>query len=302
MALATSGRDRRTLAARRPHAPPPDRPARPAHPRIPTSSGSRSSPQTQSRRRSQRRRSSSPARAVPQRKPTRAAAGRDRRRAGPYDPCGRPRMTHDPTFWLLARASGLTAYALLTATVLAGLVLKSRPFGRAVKRGGSHRRAPLPDLSRARNARAARRRADARPDRAHAARRARRTRHLAVSAPRRLVRRPRLRARRARRSLVLRPSPHRLPRLAAPPLGDVFPLRRSQPPTASRPAPTRRGRGHSVSISGRWAPSPSQPRGVRSPAPTAPPPHPCVKGASDGQDRDRPFPLQRVRRLRRPCA
>lgn len=42
-------------------------------------------------------------------------------------------MTHDPTFWLLARASGLTAYVLLTTTVLAGLVLKSRPFGRALK-------------------------------------------------------------------------------------------------------------------------------------------------------------------------
>lgn len=42
-------------------------------------------------------------------------------------------MTADPTFWLLARASGLTAYVLLTATVLAGLVLKSRPFGRALK-------------------------------------------------------------------------------------------------------------------------------------------------------------------------
>jgi methionine sulfoxide reductase heme-binding subunit len=39
----------------------------------------------------------------------------------------------DPTFWLLARASGLTAYVLLTMTALAGLVLKSRPFGRAVK-------------------------------------------------------------------------------------------------------------------------------------------------------------------------
>jgi methionine sulfoxide reductase heme-binding subunit len=34
----------------------------------------------------------------------------------------------DPTFWLLARASGLTAYVLLTASILAGLVLKSRPF------------------------------------------------------------------------------------------------------------------------------------------------------------------------------
>jgi DMSO/TMAO reductase YedYZ heme-binding membrane subunit len=39
----------------------------------------------------------------------------------------------DPTFWLLARASGLTAYVLLTGSVLAGLTLKSRPFGRALK-------------------------------------------------------------------------------------------------------------------------------------------------------------------------
>ena len=39
----------------------------------------------------------------------------------------------DPTFWILARASGLTAYALITAAVVAGLVLKSRPFGRALK-------------------------------------------------------------------------------------------------------------------------------------------------------------------------
>ena len=37
-------------------------------------------------------------------------------------------MTHDPTFWLLARASGVGAYAMLTFSVLAGLVLKSRPF------------------------------------------------------------------------------------------------------------------------------------------------------------------------------
>jgi methionine sulfoxide reductase heme-binding subunit len=42
-------------------------------------------------------------------------------------------MTHDPTFWLLARASGLAAYVLITGSVLAGLVLKSRPFGRSVK-------------------------------------------------------------------------------------------------------------------------------------------------------------------------
>jgi len=39
----------------------------------------------------------------------------------------------DPTFWILARATGLTAYVLLTATVLGGLVLKSRPFGARVR-------------------------------------------------------------------------------------------------------------------------------------------------------------------------
>jgi len=37
-------------------------------------------------------------------------------------------MRHDPTFWLLARASGLTAYVMLTLSILAGLVIKSRPF------------------------------------------------------------------------------------------------------------------------------------------------------------------------------
>ena len=37
-------------------------------------------------------------------------------------------MRNDPTFWILARASGFTAYLLLTASVLGGLVLKSRPF------------------------------------------------------------------------------------------------------------------------------------------------------------------------------
>ena len=40
---------------------------------------------------------------------------------------------NDPTFWILARASGLTAYALLTLSVLAGLVVKSKPFGKAVR-------------------------------------------------------------------------------------------------------------------------------------------------------------------------
>lgn len=42
-------------------------------------------------------------------------------------------MSHDPTFWILARAAGFTAYILLTASVLAGLVVKARPFGRALR-------------------------------------------------------------------------------------------------------------------------------------------------------------------------
>jgi predicted ferric reductase len=38
----------------------------------------------------------------------------------------------DPTFWILARASGLTAYVLLTLSVLVGLTVKSKPFGKTV--------------------------------------------------------------------------------------------------------------------------------------------------------------------------
>ena len=42
-------------------------------------------------------------------------------------------MSSDPTFWIEARASGMLAFALLTLSVIAGLVLKSRPFGTALK-------------------------------------------------------------------------------------------------------------------------------------------------------------------------
>ena len=42
-------------------------------------------------------------------------------------------MKSDPTFWLLARATGIAAYVLLTVSVLAGLLVKSRPFGTAIK-------------------------------------------------------------------------------------------------------------------------------------------------------------------------
>ena len=59
-------------------------------------------------------------------------------------------MKADPTFWLLARATGLAAYVLLTVSVLAGLVVKSRPFGRAIKPASAtqlHRTLALLSLS-----------------------------------------------------------------------------------------------------------------------------------------------------------
>ena len=37
-------------------------------------------------------------------------------------------MRTDPTFWLLARSGGFLAYLLVTASLLAGLLLKVRPF------------------------------------------------------------------------------------------------------------------------------------------------------------------------------
>jgi methionine sulfoxide reductase heme-binding subunit len=42
-------------------------------------------------------------------------------------------VSSDPTFWIEARASGMLAFALLTCSVLAGLVLRSRPFGASLK-------------------------------------------------------------------------------------------------------------------------------------------------------------------------
>lgn len=42
-------------------------------------------------------------------------------------------MRTDPTVWILARASGLTAYVLLTMATLAGPLLKSRALGSRVR-------------------------------------------------------------------------------------------------------------------------------------------------------------------------
>jgi sulfoxide reductase heme-binding subunit YedZ len=58
-------------------------------------------------------------------------------------------MKHDPTFWLLARASGFTAYVLVTLSVLAGLAVKSRPFRniRPASQTDTHRAFALAGLS-----------------------------------------------------------------------------------------------------------------------------------------------------------
>lgn len=42
-------------------------------------------------------------------------------------------MRTDPTLWILARASGLTAYLLVSASVLVGLTAKTRLLGRRVR-------------------------------------------------------------------------------------------------------------------------------------------------------------------------
>ena len=42
-------------------------------------------------------------------------------------------MKGDPTYWILARATGFTAYLLLTSSILAGLTVKGRPFGKLVR-------------------------------------------------------------------------------------------------------------------------------------------------------------------------
>lgn len=42
-------------------------------------------------------------------------------------------MRSDPTFWIIARAAGVAAYVLLTGSIVAGLVVRSKPFSRSVK-------------------------------------------------------------------------------------------------------------------------------------------------------------------------
>ena len=91
-------------------------------------------------------------------------------------------------------------------------------------------------------------------------------------------------------------APDRLSPLAASAAGRVPPLVLT---TARGVAPpTRRGRRHFGSVSGGTAPSPFATSSACARPPTRRP-APVVKGASDGQDRDQPFPLQSDRRLRR---
>ena len=84
-------------------------------------------------------------------------------------------MKNDPTYWLLARASGLVAYAILTASVLAGLVLEGAPAGAVGQPGGDRRHPSLPRAARPRGS----------GDSRHRPRARRRGRHRSRRAPRR---------------------------------------------------------------------------------------------------------------------
>src|SRR5579884_1433374 len=112
-----------SLAPRRRRAPPPDRPG------DGRSRGDRSLARHGRRRGCDAGRGCSevalPARRRGGREPRRPLRARPSRRLHPTR--RRPRVS-DPTFWLLARASGLTAYTLLTLVVLAGLVVKAKPL------------------------------------------------------------------------------------------------------------------------------------------------------------------------------
>ena len=118
------------LAPRRGRAPPPDRPGHlPAGGRRPADRH-RGGPERDRGRGGRKG-------AVPGR-PARRAGGRaaghagpDRRRDGDARLVGGPGVKSDPTFWLLARATGITAYVLLTVSVLAGLAGQ----GAAVRHG-----------------------------------------------------------------------------------------------------------------------------------------------------------------------
>ena len=167
-------------------------------------------------------------------------------------------MHHDPTFWLLARASGLTAYVVLTLSVLAGLVLKSRPFQRLRAPSVAEVHKTLA-LHGPRRARTARRLARARHDREGLA---------GLLVPGLVTYRPAavaagvVAALAARRShcVVLVAATHRNADVAPPALVHLRALRRSRRSTESRQAPTRRGRGQPRSTSARSGPSsPRQP-------------------------------------------
>ena len=106
-----------------------------------TGQPSRSGPPACHRRRADGGRGRGPREdAVPGGRSTRDGRGRrapDSLRARDAGRAARPRgrvgVRSDPTFWILARASGMTAYLLVTVSLLAGLVLKSRPLGTRVK-------------------------------------------------------------------------------------------------------------------------------------------------------------------------
>ena len=82
----------------------------------------------------------------------RGRAGDPRHRRRRDDPDGRPRDETRPDLLAARAGGGITAYVLLTLSVLAGLVLKSRPFARLRPADGHrvHRRSRSPRSGRSR--------------------------------------------------------------------------------------------------------------------------------------------------------
>ncbi len=123
----------------------------------------------------------------------RGSAGGARSRSGPRagrEPAGCPRghedvVKTDPTFWLLARASGLTAYGLLTAFRSRRPRAEVEAARARAQARADDGRAPVSRAARPGDARAARRDVAARSDAAHAARRSRRAwARLPIAPPR----------------------------------------------------------------------------------------------------------------------
>ena len=151
-----------------------------------------------------------------------------------------PGASHEDRPDLLAARARERADRLRAADELGrspGLTVKSKPLGARIKAAVVDRPAPVPLAARPRRGRAARARADARPDRPDAARRPARPRSQPLPAARDRHRRARGRADGPHLRLVLAPPPDRRAELAPAALPDLRGVRRRH-----RPRPRRRHR------------------------------------------------------------